>query len=288
MPLHRNPTSRCDRAALLRARSGGRCRRAERRQRKGRRPACAARHRAERSSAHSDTTRCARCCRSRPSRRDAPSSIRSLYPATRRPCCIVPPRARCSSSPSPSRSPCCASRRAELSEARRFQTDSLVTIGFDPRDRARRSRSHPAYTQRLVDARRSHVEDWIAFLLANHLFAGADAYVAAHLWDLPSQISVERDPPARSSPRSSDGERRDARDADCRGAARPRAGNSAPIGVFDSGLGGLTVAHEIMRQLPSESLVYFGDTARVPYGPKSPDTVRRYSREIAHSCSSRA
>ena len=55
----------------------------------------------------------------------------------------------------------------------------------------------------------------------------------------------------------------------------------APIGVFDSGLGGLTVAHAIMQQLPAESLIYFGDTARVPYGPKSPDTVRRYSREIA-------
>ena len=56
---------------------------------------------------------------------------------------------------------------------------------------------------------------------------------------------------------------------------------AAPIGVFDSGLGGLTVAHAIMRQLPAESLIYFGDTARVPYGPKSPDTVRRYSREIS-------
>src|SRR4051812_4868395 len=55
----------------------------------------------------------------------------------------------------------------------------------------------------------------------------------------------------------------------------------APIGVFDSGLGGLTVAHAIMQQLPSESLIYFGDTARVPYGPKSPETVRRYSHEIA-------
>ena len=55
----------------------------------------------------------------------------------------------------------------------------------------------------------------------------------------------------------------------------------AAIGVFDSGLGGLTVAHAIMRQLPHESLVYFGDTARVPYGPKSPETVRRYSLEIA-------
>ncbi|HJQ21585.1 MAG TPA: glutamate racemase [Gemmatimonadaceae bacterium] len=53
------------------------------------------------------------------------------------------------------------------------------------------------------------------------------------------------------------------------------------IGVFDSGIGGLTVAREIIRQLPEESIVYFGDTARVPYGPKSPDTVCRYSREIS-------
>jgi glutamate racemase len=57
--------------------------------------------------------------------------------------------------------------------------------------------------------------------------------------------------------------------------------DAAPIGVFDSGIGGLTVAHEIIRQLPRESVLYFGDTARVPYGPKSPETVRRYSREIA-------
>jgi glutamate racemase len=56
---------------------------------------------------------------------------------------------------------------------------------------------------------------------------------------------------------------------------------AAPIGVFDSGIGGLTVARELMRQLPSESIVYVGDTARVPYGPKSPETVLRYSREIA-------
>ena len=56
--------------------------------------------------------------------------------------------------------------------------------------------------------------------------------------------------------------------------------SGAPIGVFDSGIGGLTVVREIARQLPNESIVYFGDTARVPYGPKSPDTVRRYSREI--------
>jgi glutamate racemase len=57
--------------------------------------------------------------------------------------------------------------------------------------------------------------------------------------------------------------------------------NAAPVGVFDSGIGGLTVAQEVIRQLPHESVIYFGDTARVPYGPKSPETVQRYSREIA-------
>jgi glutamate racemase len=55
---------------------------------------------------------------------------------------------------------------------------------------------------------------------------------------------------------------------------------AAPIGVFDSGIGGLTVVKELIHQLPEESIIYFGDTARVPYGPKSPDTVLRYSREI--------
>jgi glutamate racemase len=45
-------------------------------------------------------------------------------------------------------------------------------------------------------------------------------------------------------------------------------------------MGGLTVVREMIRQLPNESVIYFGDTARVPYGPKSPDTVLRYSREI--------
>lgn len=55
---------------------------------------------------------------------------------------------------------------------------------------------------------------------------------------------------------------------------------TAPIGVFDSGVGGLTVAREIMRNLPNERMVYFGDTARVPYGSKSQETVIRYSRQI--------
>ena len=58
--------------------------------------------------------------------------------------------------------------------------------------------------------------------------------------------------------------------------------NAAPVGVFDSGVGGLTVAREIMRQLPNENLVDFGDTARVPYGSKSKDNIIRYSRQIIH------
>jgi glutamate racemase len=58
--------------------------------------------------------------------------------------------------------------------------------------------------------------------------------------------------------------------------------SQAPIGIFDSGLGGLTVAHAIFERLPHESTIYFGDTARVPYGPKSPETVQRYSLEIMH------
>jgi glutamate racemase len=54
-----------------------------------------------------------------------------------------------------------------------------------------------------------------------------------------------------------------------------------PIGVFDSGIGGLTVLKEVARLLPGEDTVYLGDTARVPYGSKSRETIRRYSLEIA-------
>jgi len=54
-----------------------------------------------------------------------------------------------------------------------------------------------------------------------------------------------------------------------------------PIGVFDSGIGGLTVAAELRRLLPHETIFYIGDTARVPYGNKSPATIERYSLEIS-------
>src|SRR5437660_12344469 len=54
-----------------------------------------------------------------------------------------------------------------------------------------------------------------------------------------------------------------------------------PIGVFDSGIGGLTVVKALRDLLPNENVSYLGDTARVPYGPKSPETVQRYALELA-------
>ena len=56
--------------------------------------------------------------------------------------------------------------------------------------------------------------------------------------------------------------------------------DNRPIGVFDSGVGGLTVVKELMRELPNENIIYFGDTARVPYGSKSIKTIERFSLEI--------
>jgi glutamate racemase len=53
-----------------------------------------------------------------------------------------------------------------------------------------------------------------------------------------------------------------------------------PIGIFDSGVGGLTVAHAIKQILPGESLIYFGDTAHLPYGDKSAESIRNYSQRI--------
>jgi glutamate racemase len=61
----------------------------------------------------------------------------------------------------------------------------------------------------------------------------------------------------------------------------PATHDSRPIGVFDSGLGGLTAVRELFHTLPGESIVYFGDTARLPYGGKSRETVTRFALEIA-------
>jgi glutamate racemase len=57
--------------------------------------------------------------------------------------------------------------------------------------------------------------------------------------------------------------------------------NEKPIGIFDSGLGGLTVMAQVMKELPKENIIYFGDTARIPYGSKSQEAIERFSIEIA-------
>ena len=57
--------------------------------------------------------------------------------------------------------------------------------------------------------------------------------------------------------------------------------NARPIGVFDSGLGGLTVVNEIRKALPHESIIYLGDTARVPYGTRSKEVIQKFSLEDA-------
>jgi glutamate racemase len=62
---------------------------------------------------------------------------------------------------------------------------------------------------------------------------------------------------------------------------------ASPIGVFDSGVGGLTVFKALRKALPKERLIYFGDTARLPYGTKSPEVVKRFSLEIAQFMSGR-
>jgi hypothetical protein len=82
---------------------------------------------------------------------------------------------------------------ADLRQAKRFRSDSLMVIGTDPLTGSTVT-LETSFNDELIRIRKSHVEDWIAFLIANHLFAGADAYVAAHLWDLPAQMQVSQTP----------------------------------------------------------------------------------------------
>lgn len=63
---------------------------------------------------------------------------------------------------------------------------------------------------------------------------------------------------------------------------KPNHSPSQPIGIFDSGIGGLTVAHAIVSTLPKENIIYFGDTAHLPYGDKSTAAIQAYSVKIAH------
>lgn len=80
---------------------------------------------------------------------------------------------------------------ADVREARRTAGDTVVLSWVDQSGGATRvTQTAPRFTEDDVRSRRRHEEDWIALLIANHLFAGADAYVAANLWDLPTQLSL--------------------------------------------------------------------------------------------------
>ena len=86
---------------------------------------------------------------------------------------------------------------ADVREARRMSGDTVVVSYVDPATGA--ALATPTLVPRRFDAqyvhvRQSHVEDWVAFLLANHLFSGADAFVAANLWELPAELSVRVTP----------------------------------------------------------------------------------------------
>src|SRR3989338_4271134 len=63
---------------------------------------------------------------------------------------------------------------------------------------------------------------------------------------------------------------------------KPNHSPNQPIGIFDSGIGGLTVAHALVKHLPNENIIYFGDTAHMPYGDKSTAAIQAYSIKIAH------
>ena len=85
-----------------------------------------------------------------------------------------------------------AKSRADLSRANALRGMDSVSVG-DP-TLGETVTKVPAVTQELINARKLHLEDWIAILIFNHLIAGADAYVAANLWDLPARVSISHTP----------------------------------------------------------------------------------------------
>jgi hypothetical protein len=85
---------------------------------------------------------------------------------------------------------------ADVHEARRTVNDSIIVAYGDGSGNTNVVRSPPFFEDRDVAARSAHVEDWIAFLIANHLFAGADAFVAAHLWDVRQRLGLRVFPQA--------------------------------------------------------------------------------------------
>ena len=83
---------------------------------------------------------------------------------------------------------------ADVREARRMSGDTVVVSYVDASGAASPIYSARRFDPQYVHVRQSHVEDWVAFLLANHLFSGADAFVAANLWELPAELSVRVTP----------------------------------------------------------------------------------------------
>ena len=83
---------------------------------------------------------------------------------------------------------------ADVHEARRMVNDTVVVSYVDPSGNPVVVTSPPRFAGAQVHTRQAHVEDWLALLVANHLFAGADAYVAANLWDVGARLAVRRLP----------------------------------------------------------------------------------------------
>jgi hypothetical protein len=79
---------------------------------------------------------------------------------------------------------------ADVHEARRLAGDSLVLSYVTPDGAAVVTKTNRRFSDTEIRTREAHVEDWIALLVANHLFAGADAFVAAHLWDVPARLAI--------------------------------------------------------------------------------------------------
>jgi hypothetical protein len=79
---------------------------------------------------------------------------------------------------------------ADVHEARRMGTDSTIVSYVDEAGQPTRIVTPPRFNDAYIRTREAHVEDWVALLVANHLFAGADAYVAANLWDVPGRLAI--------------------------------------------------------------------------------------------------
>jgi hypothetical protein len=79
---------------------------------------------------------------------------------------------------------------ADVHEAKRTENDTLIISYVDGNGLPKVQTRTPRFSDKEVRTRRAHVEDWVALLVANHLFAGADAFVAANLWDLPQRIGL--------------------------------------------------------------------------------------------------